>query len=179
MVGREFVRIRKWIRDVMEGRFWGDVLEIGPGTVPIGRDVEFERRKYVTMDVGFGADVIGDVVEGIEGEWDTIVMIETLEHVKNPMKALENVRSALRTDGRLIATTPFLILEHGEKGDYWRFTKEFWEVIVRDMGFEIERLDLRYPDRMDLMEKLYGEETALKVEKERMYTGVNVVVRKR
>jgi len=178
----EFERIREWVRKVVHGKNLGDVMEIGPGMVPLKNDVRMKYRSYVTMDVDpkFEPDFVMDVCEDVPGgPYDTAFLIETLEHVRNPMRAMQNVVRALRQGGIIIATTPFLIQEHAEKGDFFRFTKRWWLWIANELWLEVEKLDLRRPDGIEVVEDFLRKHTRLRVESELVYTGVNVVVRKK
>jgi 2-polyprenyl-3-methyl-5-hydroxy-6-metoxy-1,4-benzoquinol methylase len=49
----------------------------------------------------------GDIVKGIVGqEFDYIVMIDVLEHIKEEKVALDNVKKIMAKDGTLILSTP-------------------------------------------------------------------------
>ena len=49
----------------------------------------------------------GDIVKGISGqEFNYIVMIDVLEHIKDEKSALENVKKMMAKDGTLILSTP-------------------------------------------------------------------------
>jgi 2-polyprenyl-3-methyl-5-hydroxy-6-metoxy-1,4-benzoquinol methylase len=49
----------------------------------------------------------GDIVKGISGqEFNYIVMIDVLEHIKDEKSALENVKKMMTKDGTLILSTP-------------------------------------------------------------------------
>ena len=55
--------------------------------------------------------------------YDVVVMAEVLEHLHAPLQGLDNVRNALKENGRLILTTPFILPIHDAPHDYFRFTK--------------------------------------------------------
>jgi 2-polyprenyl-3-methyl-5-hydroxy-6-metoxy-1,4-benzoquinol methylase len=49
----------------------------------------------------------GDIVKGISGqEFNYVVMIDVLEHIKDEKSALENVKKMMTKDGTLILSTP-------------------------------------------------------------------------
>jgi SAM-dependent methyltransferase len=54
--------------------------------------------------------------------FDVIFMLEVLEHVKEPKKAVANIFRLLKPSGRLIASVPFLLPVHDSPDDYFRFT---------------------------------------------------------
>jgi 2-polyprenyl-3-methyl-5-hydroxy-6-metoxy-1,4-benzoquinol methylase len=48
----------------------------------------------------------GDIVKGISGQFDYIVMIDVIEHIKDDKTALDNVKAMMAKDGTLILSTP-------------------------------------------------------------------------
>jgi len=49
----------------------------------------------------------GDIVKGISGqEFNYVVMIDVIEHIKDEKNALENVKKIMAKDGTLILSTP-------------------------------------------------------------------------
>lgn len=49
----------------------------------------------------------GDIVKGITGqEFNYVVMIDVIEHIKDEKKALDNVKKMMAKDGTLILSTP-------------------------------------------------------------------------
>lgn len=53
--------------------------------------------------------IIGDITKpnkSLFGKFDTIIMLEVLEHLKDDLLALKNIRSMLKNKGKLIITVP-------------------------------------------------------------------------
>jgi len=48
----------------------------------------------------------GDITKGIGGAFDYIVMIDVLEHIKQEMLALKNIKSMMANGGTFIMSTP-------------------------------------------------------------------------
>lgn len=48
----------------------------------------------------------GDIVEGINGTFDCVIMIDVLEHIKKDMKALNNAKEMMADGGTFIMSTP-------------------------------------------------------------------------
>jgi 2-polyprenyl-3-methyl-5-hydroxy-6-metoxy-1,4-benzoquinol methylase len=49
----------------------------------------------------------GDIIKGISGqEFNYVIMIDVLEHLKDERKALDNVKKMMAKDGTLILSTP-------------------------------------------------------------------------
>jgi len=60
-----------------------------------------------------------------------------LEHVENPIAAVNEMYRALKQGGYCLAYVPFLYYYHAEKGyykDYWRFTKDCIPLLFKDFS---------------------------------------------
>lgn len=64
--------------------------------------------------------------------FDVVILDEILEHVARPWLAVEEVRRILKPGGCLITSSPFLIAEHRMPKDYWRFTKDGYQVLLEN-----------------------------------------------
>ena len=64
---------------------------------------------------------------------DAIICKNVLEHVKAPVRAVEEMHRVLKTGGLLYCSVPFLHPYHGsaklQLPDYWRFTHEGLELL--------------------------------------------------
>lgn len=68
-----------------------------------------------------------------DAQFDLVICLEVLEHVRDPFLASREIMRVLRDDGRLLLTVPFIACYHGKTGasashdeypDLWRFTHE-------------------------------------------------------
>jgi ubiquinone/menaquinone biosynthesis C-methylase UbiE len=83
-----------------------------------------------------------------DGEFDLVVCIETIEHIRDTQLALSEMRRVLRSGGRLAISTPaasrWRLLINGPEDPFsphlHAFTKRSLKRILRDMGFAVERL---------------------------------------
>lgn len=90
------------------------ILALGEGiTEIVGVDIESEvidyaRKHYqhpsITFKVGNATDE--NLVNQL-GRFDTIVSMETIEHIKDDFSFVENLDRLLKDDGKLIISTPF------------------------------------------------------------------------
>ena len=79
------------------------------------------------------------------GMFDLVIIPQTLQYSQDPQKAISLLFDLLRPDGILLITAPYvqITLPYEIKGsnrqsDYWRFTVEGLEHLLRGVGFEIE-----------------------------------------
>ena len=65
--------------------------------------------------------------------FDIIITQETLEHVRDPFKAMNEINRLLKKDGKVYIQLPFIIGYHPGPTDFWRFTREgILELAVRN-----------------------------------------------
>ncbi|MCK5385530.1 MAG: methyltransferase domain-containing protein [Alphaproteobacteria bacterium] len=116
----------KWLDDALE--------ENGQTVMSVGSDgpvTDFIRTKkgiqLKTLDINadknpdFLCDLTDmNVIE--DNSFDCVVVLEVLEHVKDPQKALSEIWRVLKSGGKIILSTPFIFHIHAEPHDYWRFT---------------------------------------------------------
>lgn len=79
-----------------------------------------------------------DVQKGIpiKENFDIIFSFEVVEHLKNPLKAIKNMRSKLKTEGTLICSTPNKDYDMSLDPTHINVkTKEEWIKIFKEAGF--------------------------------------------
>jgi SAM-dependent methyltransferase len=109
----------------------GPIYEFGsfivPGQEAIG-DLRplFPDREYVGCDMreGPGVDRVEDIsqLSLADESVPTIVCVETLEHVFEVRRAVDELLRVLAPGGMIVITTPFNFYLHDYPGDYWRLT---------------------------------------------------------
>lgn len=112
----------------------GKGLNIGAGMTRIDH-----RIKNMEMQEGPGIDYVGNV-ESIplrDGVFDIVISQEVLEHVKNPGKAMSEIRRVLKKGGLAYIQLPFTIGLHPCPHDFWRFSKEGIEALVLSADMQI------------------------------------------
>jgi SAM-dependent methyltransferase len=86
----------------------------------------FPDLEYVGCDIrsGPGVDRIEDAQQltFCDSSIGTVILLETLEHLPKPERAMAEVHRVLRDDGLLLLSVPFSYRLHGFPSDYWRFT---------------------------------------------------------
>jgi len=73
---------------------------------------------------------------------DLVVTQETLEHVQNPFKAMDEIRRVLKPGGIVYCQLPFVIGYHPGPTDFWRFTREGIVELVRHSGLHCEEVGI-------------------------------------
>jgi SAM-dependent methyltransferase len=80
----------------------------------------------VTIDAvpSNGVDVVADIhaLAVRDGAFDCVFCTGTLEHVANPVKAVDEIYRILKPGGIVHIDVPFIQGYHPDPTDYWRFT---------------------------------------------------------
>lgn len=122
------------------------ILEVGSLQVP-GQEGFADLRPFFKgktfvgcdMQVGSGVDIAEDIENlGIRDETiGTALIVDTLEHVGNPWKALEQINRVLKRNGMVVMTSTMNFPIHDYPGDFWRFTPEAFELLLQDFPVKI------------------------------------------
>ncbi len=114
-----------------------------------------EKIDYKVIDVvaDYNPDVVADIqtLPFADNVIDAYVCLAVLEHVPNPIKAMEEMYRTLKPGGKILVYVPFLFYYHAHPGyykDYWRFTidslesmtEKFSERQVQEVKMPIETL---------------------------------------
>lgn len=115
------------------------VLHVGSGGPVDAWVSKVHDADIVTMDIDprHEPDVLADVCEMtcFEDEaFDVIFMIEVLEHVQSPKRAVAELRRVLKEGGVLLLSTPFVFGVHDAPHDFFRYTRHGLELLLRDFG---------------------------------------------
>lgn len=124
----------------------GPVVEIGSFIVKGHEKLAnlrsfFPQLKYIGCDIRKGPGV--DRIENVEkltfknGKIGTVLILETLEHVQNPIKAMSEIHRVLKKDGIAIVSSLMNFRIHNYPEDYWRFTPRGIEYLLRKFPLRI------------------------------------------
>ena len=94
----------------------------------------FKPTEFIGMDLraGRNVDKVGDICEAVINPLPhTILCLDMLEHCFEFDKYIHRMFSLLPEGGVLVVTTPFRIHLHGYPSDYWRFTPDAHQKILR------------------------------------------------
>ncbi len=96
----------------------------------------FGGKKYVGADMrqGPGVDKILNLhkIDLPAESAGTVLILDTLEHVEFPRKAIEESHRILKPDGILIISLVMCFPIHDYPHDYWRFTPEAFKTLLKD-----------------------------------------------
>jgi SAM-dependent methyltransferase len=70
----------------------------------------------------------------LPGPFDLVICEQVLEHVRDPLRAVDTLRRLCKRDGHVFVSTPFLVRVHASPADYWRFTPQGMELLLRSQG---------------------------------------------
>lgn len=93
----------------------------------------------LTLDIGEKTvDICADAhsLPLRNGVFGTVVCFESLEHLANPFKVFSEFGRVLKSEGLVYVTTVFMWSYHPHPTDYWRFTTECIEMLMRQAGLK-------------------------------------------
>ncbi len=131
--------VRDYVRRIInQYEFEDPVLDCGAGWEPNYYEPLFPKRKYIKQDIQDYdppcIDIICDICDMREVEDDSIglvLLMESLEHIAFPQKAMDEIFRILKPDGLLILTTVMAMGIHECPKDYWRFCPGGIELLLR------------------------------------------------
>jgi SAM-dependent methyltransferase len=100
---------------------------------------KFPFKSYV--NVTYPEFDVTNINEKYINKYNIIIAEQVFEHVRNPIKGLENIFSMLKSNGYFLISTPFFLKVHAAPDDYWRWTPEGLKSILTDCGFQIIKID--------------------------------------
>lgn len=131
---------------LLSSEITGKVLDIGCGTKPYkeffnysdytGMEIDTpDTRKNSKVDVFYD----GKTFPFEDGEFDSIVINQVLEHVFTPDEFLAETRRVLKPGGKLLLTVPFIWDEHEQPFDYARYSSFGLKYLLEKNGFKVTR----------------------------------------
>jgi SAM-dependent methyltransferase len=127
-----------YIKWVIEGiPFEEPILDTCAGWEPNYYQSLFPGKRYVKQDFQDFDPPCIDIICNIcnmspipDESFGLILNLESLEHISNPQKAIDEIHRVLRPNGLLILTTVMHFKIHRYPKDYWRFTPHGVELLL-------------------------------------------------
>jgi SAM-dependent methyltransferase len=95
----------------------------------------FPGKSYIGCDARLGPGV--DRVENVhqlsfpDNSVGAVLMLETLEHVENPLLAMAEIFRVLKPEGLIVISSVMDYPVHECPADYWRFTPQGFDLLSR------------------------------------------------
>ncbi len=126
----------------------GNTIDIGGGK---NADyINFMRKSddvaFKTFDLKTGEVTIDFETDSLPAEdnsYDTVLFLNVMEHIYNHHHIAKEVVRITKLDGQLIGFVPFLMWYHADHKDFYRYTHEALEKILKSAGarnFNIEMI---------------------------------------
>jgi len=123
----------------------GRLLDVGCGQRP------YEKTFFASATQYIGADYLSDrsrpdvvcsatALPFPENEFDTVASTEVLEHVGEPLVALNEMRRVLKPGGYLILSTPMYWPRHDLPYDFFRYPYDGLLHLVKASGLDLTKL---------------------------------------
>lgn len=133
----------------LTSRAVGRVLDVGCADGAIAQHLP-AITSYLGLDYPATADLLYRTRPQVYGDaaalpfrdrsFDTVMMLDVLEHVADPEAALSEASRVLAPGGQLLITIPFAYPLHDLPHDYQRFTGPGLERRIRLAGLTLERI---------------------------------------
>ena len=146
----------KYLESLMQaGEIGGPAIEIGSRIWPNSDNAEALCRRYgmewtgADMEPGPGVDIVMDILDAESvaaagSKWDSVLVMNLLEHVYDPILALRNCCSLVAPGGACVVVTPIMWQIHDYPRDFWRPLPDFYLEFARREGLETSVDDMRY-----------------------------------
>lgn len=119
----------------------GVVIDLGGGKNPsYERFWSIKPKKFIRVDINKKAepDIVTDLNKPLpfsDNFADAIFLFNVIYILENPINVLREINRILKSGGKLFMTSPFIFNEAKEPTDYWRFTSEALEKLLKEAGF--------------------------------------------
>jgi SAM-dependent methyltransferase len=131
------------VKEAIDNFTCGDLLDLGCGNKPYEEWYKSKTTSHTGCDVIQSSENKVDVLcmanelSFVSDKFDTVLCTQALEHVYDHHGLLKEAHRALRKNGNIILTVPFVWELHEEPYDFFRITKHGLKSLLHEAGFEI------------------------------------------
>lgn len=135
----------EFVKESISRKSWtGPIIDLGAGIQSQLYKPLFNNVTYVTLDIQQDIESSIDILADIcnmpkvpSGSFGVTLLLETLEHLKNPFSAFAEISRITKRGGIIIITTVASWVEHKHPADYWRFMPDGLNYLCRINNLEI------------------------------------------
>ena len=128
----------------------GKLLDLGCGKVPLYHIykeyttenvcVDWENTLHKNEYLDFECDLTKKLPFE-DGEFDTIILSDVLEHIPNPLELWKEMARILAAKGKIIINVPFYHWIHEAPHDYYRYTEFALRRFVENSNLKLVKLE--------------------------------------
>jgi SAM-dependent methyltransferase len=124
-----------------------------------GTDLRVNGDHLYAVDLGDPFDTVDQTFKG--QRFETVLLLNVIEHVFEPVVVLDNARRLVRPGGHLVVIVPTVWPLHYYPLDCWRIPPNFFEEYARRRGLTLLDPYLRYvtPDNLPVPRDTDGNAT--------------------
>lgn len=116
----------------------GSTLLIGSNLPPerlkgYERVTQIDLKRFEHIDQVVNAEEMSSVLP--KASFDYVVSTSMLEHTPHPWRVIAEVHQVLKPGGIFYLAVPWMFPFHGEGGDYWRFSLQCLQILMKENGF--------------------------------------------
>ena len=133
---KNYEYFRRALEDIQESAV---VIDVGAGQAHFARLLQSYTHYSVDFQSYPGIDVLTDLTRPLPIQsdyFDVVMLSNVLEHIPVPERLLKEIHRILKTDGKLLMTTPFLIKIHQAPYDFLRYTEYMYRYLFERVGFK-------------------------------------------
>lgn len=128
----------------------GKLLDLGCGKVPLYEAyrghvtdnicVDWENTPHKNEYLDLQCDLTA-TLPFADGEFDTIILSDVLEHLPQPEKLWKEISRLLSANGKILMNVPFYYWIHEQPYDYYRYTRFALQRFVQEAGLTLLQLE--------------------------------------
>ncbi|EKD90431.1 MAG: hypothetical protein ACD_31C00005G0057 [uncultured bacterium] len=147
----QFIMKRYELKAIQDNKQYikGDLIDLGCGTIPYKEIINPMVKSYTALDkpnaYNYSSekpDVYADIlsIPLKDNRFDTVLILQVLEHLSQPQKALVESNRILKKGGHLIISVPFMYPLHDLPQDYYRYTEFMIRELLKDSKYRVVKL---------------------------------------